>query len=117
MAAKAADTPELKDFIVPLKESGGFKTLGLVAFLVQAVNLVLGFVVQRLAGIYRLLILNGMTLVFGVVLLRLQGLGWAECFLHAQTTAMAQVFFHQVINQFLKKPQDDFKLLTKRGQM
>jgi len=104
----------LKSVLGSLKQTSGFKILGIVALLVQVLVLFFKFLMERLAGIYRLLIMNLLTLVVGIVFLRLQGISWVEAMIHSQTTAMAQVFFHQIIKQFLKKPKDDYAVLTKR---
>lgn len=105
---------ELRSIIDSIAKINGFKLLGLIAVIAQALVLAFKFLLERLSGIYRLLILNLLTLGIGIVLLRLQGMNWVETLLHSQTTAMAQVFFHQIIKQVLKKPRDDYAVLTKR---
>jgi hypothetical protein len=101
---------EISEDMVP---GGGVKLLGVLALAVQILLGCLRFWIVRISGIYRLIVLNVLTLVLGVFWLHLQGFSWLESLLHAQTTAMAQVFVHQFFKQIMRKPKDDYVLAVK----
>jgi len=107
----------LDSIMASVKGLGGIKTLGLLAAVVQALNLILRGFIERISGFYKVLAISVMTLILGVLVLRMQGMTWFAAILHSQTTAMAQVYFHQLMKQFLKKPKDDYLVLTKRGSL
>jgi hypothetical protein len=118
-AALASDgnADPLKSIIDPLSKVNGFKLLAILAAIVQSIILVLKFLFEKISGLYRLLFMQFLTLVLGVTILRMQGLSWAEALLHSQTTATFQIYFHQLIKQFLKKPKDDYLALNRRRSL
>lgn len=113
------DIPEfqLPQLLARLRNKSGLQLLTYVAITVQILLLAGRAFLQKVAGIYRVLIMNALTLVGGIIFLRLQGMDWISAALHSQTTAMAQVYFHQFFKQTLKKPKDDYAILCRKTNL
>jgi hypothetical protein len=100
--------PPTGDELLKLVQSlGGIKgagVLAIVAVVVQALLLFFRSSFAKFAGATQLLIVNGLTLVLGVVSLKATGsIEWSAALLHSQTLAALQVLGHQVLKQITKK--------------
>ena len=106
-AIVAPTTDELTAFITAIGGIKGAGVLAIVVLAVQGLALIFRTQLGKFAGIYQLLIVNGLTMVLGVVGLKMTtGMSWLAVLLNSQSLAMAQVYFHQVINQTKKKAED-----------
>ena len=93
-------------FAFLMKSLGGFKgagALGTVALVVQLLMKLFQTQAGELLGKYKLLAVLGLTLVGGVITLKLTGVSWGASLLHSATLAAAQVLIHQLYKQFLDK--------------
>lgn len=100
--------PPTGDELIKLLQSvGGLKGASALAIAVVAVQALLLFFrssFAKFSGASQLLIVNALTLVAGVLALKVSGgVEWSAALLHSQTLAALQVFFHQVLKQ-VKKP-------------
>jgi hypothetical protein len=91
---------EWEIFSAAMKGSTGMNSMGLTAAAVQAIIAFLGTRFIRLPGKYKLLMIQGLTMLTGVTMLRSQGFDWQSSVMHSQTVSAFQVFFHQVLKQF-----------------
>lgn len=99
-------TAELAAFLATIGGLKGASAMVITAFAVQGILLFFRSSFGNLAGIYQLLIVNGMTLVAGVLALMMSGQTFLQALLNSQTLAMIQVFAHQLRTQFGKKNED-----------
>lgn len=91
------------EFLAAIGGLKGAGTLAMVAVVIQGILLVVRLPQLPVPGKTKLLIVTGLTLVGGVIALKLQGLDWASVVLHSTTLAAFQVFLHQIYKQFLVK--------------
>lgn len=100
------------DFIQQLLSFvSGYKGLTGLALAAAAVQLVImllktplfGKIFKSVTGQIKLLIVSGLSLIAGVIALRITGLSLAESLLHSSTLAAFQVFAHQIYLQFFVK--------------
>lgn len=94
---------ELMSFLAALGGAKGLGVMGMVALGVQGAMLLLKSKLGELAGKYRLLIVMGLTLVSGVVAMKMQGMDWGSALLHSWSIGAFQVLFHQGYKQFWVK--------------
>lgn len=87
-------------FLASLKGITGFTTLGLAAAWVQASLFIFRSRFLPLDGKKKLMIVQVLSIIAGVIGLRLQNFDWASAFLHANTLGALQVFAHQIYKQF-----------------
>ena len=103
--------PTGDDFSSLLKGIGGVKgagTLAVIALIVQALMFFFRTQLASFAGVWQLIIVNGLTLVGGVVSLMLVDHQiFLQAILNSQVLGMAQIWGHQVYNQIQKKPEDE----------
>lgn len=88
-----------------IKSIGGLKgagALAIVAFCVQAVMLFFRTPLADFAGKWKLLIVSLLSLVGGVLALKLTGLDWLGSLVHSSTLTAVTVFGNQVLKQFKK---------------
>jgi enamine deaminase RidA (YjgF/YER057c/UK114 family) len=88
-----------------LQSLGGLKGAGSVAIIVIVVQGLLLFFrssFAKFSGAFQLLIVNGLTLIAGVIAMKAQGMELSVALLHSQTIAAFQVFAHQVLKQVSK---------------
>lgn len=96
----------LQDIINSMKGLSGMSALGIVAVFVQL--LMKGFKTKfgKYAGKWRLLAVYFLTLVGGVLALKITGIGWLSAAVHANTLAAGQVLVHQIYKQFFEKKDE-----------
>lgn len=97
---------EIGKFLEALGGVKGAGTLAIVAIVVQGLMLVMKTALGKMAGIWQVIILNLLTLIGGVIALKMSGSDWASALLHSQSLAAFQVFLHQLWKQFGKKAAD-----------
>lgn len=102
------DLPEVTQAEVAalFQSIGGLKgagTLGVVAFVVQALMLGARSFLAGLLGKYKLLVVLLLTMVGGVLGLLTQGVELGAALVHSSTLAAAQVLLHQVYKEFIEK--------------
>jgi hypothetical protein len=99
--------PTGEELLKFLQSIGGLKGAGALAIAVVAVQGLLLFFrssFAKFSGAYQLLVVNALSLVAGVVALKVSGgVEWSAALLHSQTLAALQVFAHQVLKQVTKK--------------
>lgn len=99
-----------EDFLKALFESigklKGAGTMGIVVVVVQLLMLFFRTPLANFAGKYRLLIASALTMVGGVIGLKLTGVDWMAALVHSSTLAAFQVFGHQAFVQFIKKADE-----------
>lgn len=89
-----------------LESLGGLKgasAMGIAAVVVQAIMLFFRSSLGDFAGKYRLLLVYFLSLVSGVLSLKLAGIDFGAAVLHSNTLAAAQVFLNQAVKQFFVK--------------
>lgn len=94
---------EISKFLEALGGAKGLGTLGIIALIVQGLMLLLKSTVGKFAGVYQLLAVNLLTLITGIIGLKMSGMDWGSAILHSQSLAAFQVFLHQAWKQFQKK--------------
>jgi hypothetical protein len=99
-------TEDISAFLSAIGGAKGAGTMAIIALIVQGLLLMFRSTIGKFAGIYQLLIVNGLTLLAGVIGLKMTGMDWGSALLHSQTLATFQVFAHQVWKQFGKLPAD-----------
>lgn len=99
-----APLPEDWGKVIAVITSGELSSLAIVAALVQLVMLVLKTRLGEFAGKWRLLAVSLLSVVGGVVALRMQGIEWGPSLTHASTLAAFQVFLHQLYKHVQPKP-------------
>lgn len=104
-----ADTPatmgDWQAFIAALGGVKGLGGLGFVALLVQGVMLSLRSGYLPVSGRQKILVVSLLSLVGGVVALKMSGLGWSSAILHSTTLAAIQVFLSE-LNKYMFKPEE-----------
>lgn len=91
-----------------LQSMGGFKgasTMAAVALVVQILMKLIQTNAGELLGKWKLLTVSLLSLVGGVLALKLTGLTWGASLLHSATLASLQVFLHQGYKQFIEKKE------------
>lgn len=103
-------TPPSGDEITAfLKALGGITNLGalgIVALVIQGLMLVFRTPLTAFAGVWQLVIVSGLSLVFGVITQISQGVNIWVALMNSATLAAAQVFIHQIVTQVKKAPTD-----------
>lgn len=105
-ADDAVIPPTADEFGALLASLGGLKGASFVAIavvVVQGIMLLLRSKLGEMAGKYRLLIVYLLSVVGGVLALRIAGVDLGAALLHTQTLAALQVLVNQVIKQFFQK--------------
>ena len=94
--------PTLTDWIMLLKSmggAGGMGALGIAALMTQLLMFLLRTKLGEQAGAWRLAVAYGLSMVSGVIAMKMTGVDWVVALLHSNTLAALQVFGHQVIKQ------------------
>lgn len=94
---------DIQKFIESLGGLKGLGALGIAAIAVQGLLLFFKSAFASFAGPAKILIVYGLTLVAGVLSLKISGVDWGGALLHTQTLAAAQVFLHQLYKQLTGK--------------
>ena len=105
-AADAVTPPTADDFTKFMAAIGGMKgagTMGIVIVVVQGLLLALRSQLGSIAGKWRLVAVSLLTLVAGVIGLKVTGMDWMGALMNSASLAMFQVFFHQAKKQFIDK--------------
>jgi hypothetical protein len=98
---------ELQTWFASIGGLKGAGVLAIVYFVVQGLALFFRTALAKFAGIYQLLIINGLTLVLGVLAMKLTGVDWVAALLSSGNLALIQLFINQAWKQFTKKAADD----------
>lgn len=107
--ALGEDQPDVSivDFIMAvINAAGGLKGASILAgvgIVIQLLMLFFRTPLALFASKFKLVVVAGLSLVGGIVGLAASGMSIGEALLHSSTLAFAQVFFHQVYVQFIKK--------------
>ena len=96
---------EIASFLASLGGIKGAGTMAIVATVVQFIMLLAKSGLGKMAGVYQILLVSFLTLVGGVVGLKMNGLDWGSAILHSSSLAAGQVFLHQLYKQFIKKDE------------
>lgn len=72
-------------------------TIITIQFLMAILNLTY---IGTIAGKWKLILVCILSLVGGIINLRLTGMSWTDCFFNSTILGGMQVFFHQVWKQF-----------------
>ena len=89
-------------FLSSLNGVQGAGALGVTVLIVQTLILVFKSQFLKLKKQYKILSVTLLTMIVGVLSLKISGLDWASCFLHSTTLSAAQVFAHNFLKSFLK---------------
>lgn len=87
---------------------GGLKGAGILAIVAVVIQALMFFFRTSLAdfaGKWKIVIVTGLSLIGGVVGLRLTGVDWLAAIVNSGTLAAAQVFAHQLITQLTEPPK------------
>lgn len=101
--------PSSEELMAFINALGGIKNLGalgIVALVIQGLMLLLRTPLMAFAGVWRLIIVSGLSMVGGVIAQLAQGVGWLPALLNSATLAAVQVFVHQIVAQVKKAPAD-----------
>lgn len=88
-----------------LKSVGGLQgagALGIVAVVVQVLMSFFRSPLANFAGKFRLLIVSALSMVGGVLALKLSGVDWVGSLVHSATLTSVMVFGNQIVKQFKK---------------
>ena len=105
-AIPAIVAPSADEWKALLSSLGGLKgagALAIVAVVVQVIMLALRSKLGKRAGKWRLAAVMLLSLIGGMVAMRMSGIEWMPALLHANTMAAAQVLLHQLWKQFTEK--------------
>lgn len=106
MASPSPSEPTIDEwvhFLMGLKGLSGFGALGIAAAVVQGSIFLFRSHWIPLEGKKKLMLVQALTIVSGVIALRTQSFDWFSSFIHANTLGAVQVFLHQVYKQFTDK--------------
>lgn len=100
---------EWVQFLMSLKGWQGFSTLGIAAAVVQGALFIFRSQFFGLDGKQKIVIVQALTIVAGVIGLRIQDFDWFSSIIHANTLGAIQVFLHQLYKQFTD-PGDKYEI-------
>jgi hypothetical protein len=98
---------ELQNLLNSLGGMNGASVLGITVALVQIVMMVMRTHIGKIAGKWQLAIVTGLSFAGTILGLRMMGVSWVMCFLHANTATSAQVFAHQILKNFTPMDNSD----------
>lgn len=94
---------ELMNFLAALGGIKGASSLAIAALAVQGLMLLFRSSVGNFIGKYKLLTVLGLSLVSGILALKLNGVDIGAALVHSTTMASFQVFLNQLYKQFFEK--------------
>lgn len=94
---------EIMNFLAALGGVKGASSLAIAALVVQGLMLLFRSSVGNFIGKYKLLTVLGLSLVSGVIALKLNGVDIGAAIVHSSTMASFQVFLNQLYKQFFEK--------------
>lgn len=100
-------------FLMSLKGVAGIGTLGVAGVAVQGLLLLFRSKFVKMDGKQKLMVVQFLSVLAGMVGLRTQGIDWAAAFLHANTLGAVQVFAHQIYKQFFDRSSEKYALPSK----
>lgn len=106
--AVVVDPPSQADwnaFFIAIGGMKGMGTLGIVAVVVQGLMLGIKSKLGEFAGKYQLVLVVFLTMLGGMLALKMQGMDWPSVLTHSATLSAVQVFLHQVYVQFMQKQE------------
>ena len=101
---------EWRYFLEAIKGSAGLNSFGLIIAVVQTLVVFMGNRFVKMPGKYKLLLVQALTMVTGVSMLKTQGFDWQSAFMHANTVGAFQVFFHQLLKQFREEKEPKIEI-------
>jgi len=109
--ADQAEAPlATEDFLKALMDSvGGMKglgSMGLVALIIQLMMLFFRTKLATFAGKWKLMIVYGLSMVGGILAMKVNGADWGAALVHANTLAAGQSWVHQLWKQFVEKKDE-----------
>ena len=104
LAELVEPTPEEWGAILVSLTSGQLSVLAIVAAVVQVVMLVLRTKLGEHAGKLRIVLVSLMSVVGGVLALKVKGMEWGSALVHSSVLAAAQVFMYDLY-KYLKPDQ------------
>lgn len=105
-ASQEPTNEEWATFMAAIGGAKGAGTMGLIVVIIQGLLLLARSQFGKLAGKWRLAVVYLLTLVVGILSLKVSGLDWFSAFTHSNSLAAFQVFLHQAKKQFLEKGAD-----------
>jgi len=100
-------------FMQAIKGNQGLNSFGLTIAAVQAIIMFFGDRFLRLPGKYKLLIVQSLSMLTGVTVLRGEGFDWQSAIMHSNTLGAIQVLGHQFLKQFRDDKEPKLELPTK----
>lgn len=91
---------EWVQFLLSLKGWAGFSTLGIAAAVVQGAIFIFRSQFMPMSGKQKIVLVQALSIVAGVIGLRIQDFDWFSALIHANTLGAFQVFLHQLYKQF-----------------
>lgn len=107
-AAPSAD--EWADFVRAINGVEGMQHLGVAGFFVQLVMFFWRDEIDKLSGKWKLVLVHSLSLIGGVIAMRLGNFDWASAVTHANTLGAFMVFGHQFVKQWFGKDDDRYLL-------
>lgn len=98
--------PSAEFFSALIASIGGFKgasALGIAYIVVQLVMKFFSTAMGSFAGKWRLVIVTGLSIVCGVLSLKVAGVSWSAALMHSQVLAALSVYLNQLWKQFVEK--------------
>lgn len=96
-------------FLMSLKGWAGLSTLGIAAAVVQGAIFIFRSQFLPMDGKQKILLVQALSIVAGVIGLRIQDFDWFSSLIHANTLGAFQVFLHQLYKQFTD-PGDRYEI-------
>ena len=97
------DAKDVEYFLASINGLKGLGALGIALLIVQGLLLVLRSQFVKLTGRLKLVIASGLSIVVGILALRLNGVDLSASIMHGSTLAAINTFAHQLFKQFTEK--------------
>lgn len=86
-------------FLEAMKGMKGFGTLTVAGIVVQLLLTIIKANSTKIPGRYQIFLVQALSIIAGVIGLRLADFDWASAFLHSNTLGAVQVFLNQIYKQ------------------